>query len=108
MSDMDEYIKREDAMKALEEYRLSHTMSMHGDRELLMEFRDGVIGAMNAISFVPASDVVPKSEVAREIFEEIEKALNLSKCYGDSGIYFECDIENDIAELKKKYTEGQK
>ena len=108
VSDMDEYIKREDAMKALEEYRLSHTMSMHGDRELLMEFRDGVIGAMNAISFVPASDVVPKSEVAREIFEEIEKALNLSKCYGDSGIYFECDIENDIAELKKKYTEGQK
>ena len=47
-----------------------------------------------------------KAEVAREIFEEIEKALNLSKCYGDSGIYFECDIENDIAELKKKYTEG--
>ncbi len=46
-----------------------------------------------------------KDEVAREIFEEIEKALNLSKCYGESGIYFERDIETDIAELKKKYTE---
>lgn len=44
-----------------------------------------------------------KAEVAREIFEEIEKALNLSKCYGESGIYFEQDIETDIAELKKKY-----
>lgn len=54
---------------------------------------------------LPTVDVVPKSEVAREIFEEIEKALNLSKCYGESGIYFEHDIEADIAELKKKYTE---
>lgn len=48
------------------------------------------------------------SEVAREIFAEIERALNLSKCYGDSGIYFEKDIEIDIAELKKKYTEDAK
>ena len=55
---MDEYIKREDAMKALDEYRLSHTMSMHGDLELLIEFRDGVIGAMNAIKDVPTADVV--------------------------------------------------
>ena len=48
------------------------------------------------------------SDVAREIFAEIERALNLSKCYGDSGIYFEKDIETDIAELKKKYeSEGE-
>lgn len=60
---MGEYIKREDAMKALDEYRLSHTMSMHGDMDLLMEFRDGVVGAMNALAFVPTADVVPKSEV---------------------------------------------
>ena len=80
-----------------------------------------------AIANIPTADVVPKSEVervydnlkavleeraetkqevAREIFEEIEKALNLSKCYGNSGTYFEHDIETDIAELKKKYTEG--
>lgn len=43
------------------------------------------------------------TDVAEEIFAEIERALNLSKCYGDSGIYFEKDIETDIAELKKKY-----
>ena len=48
-----------------------------------------------------------KADVAREIFEEIEEALILSKCYGDSGVYFERDIETDIAELKKKYTEGE-
>ncbi|MBO7273844.1 MAG: hypothetical protein J6V22_03210 [Clostridia bacterium] len=60
---MAEYIKREDAMKALDEHRLSHTMSMHGDMEMLIEYRDGVIGAMNALAFVPAADVVPKSEV---------------------------------------------
>ena len=46
-------------------------------------------------------------EVAREIFEEIDRALNLSKCYGESGIYFEHDIEADIAELKKKHTENE-
>lgn len=51
-------------------------------------------------------DVVPKSEIAREIFEEIETALNLYKCYGDSGIYYEHYLEADIAELKKKHTEG--
>ncbi len=55
---MDEYIKREDAMKALEEYRLSQTMSKHGEMELLMEYRDGVVGAMNALAFVPTADVV--------------------------------------------------
>ena len=48
-----------------------------------------------------------KTEVAREIFEEIELALNLSRCYGDSGIYFEHSLEPDIAELKKKYTEDK-
>ena len=84
---------------------------------------------INRICNLPTADVVPKSEVerwrrnleavleeipetkrevAREIFEEIEKALNLSKCYGESGIYFEHDIEADIAELKKKYTEEKK
>ena len=82
----------------------------------------------DAIAKTPTADVAPKSEVerlyynlqavleeraetkreiAREIFEKIEKALNLSKCYGESGIYFEHDIETDIAELKKKYTESK-
>lgn len=41
--------------------------------------------------------------VAREIFAKIEKIFVLAKCYGDSGIYYERDVETDIAELRKKY-----
>ena len=151
---MAEYIDREVAKKMLDEYRISRTMSMYGDMDLLTEWREGVKCSMKKLDEVPTSDVVPKSEVvemqkeqlgrlkeiksevervtveyeamrgaansykmhyekaksevAREIFAEIDKALNLSKCYGESGIYFEYDIEADIAELKKKYTEGEK
>ena len=48
-----------------------------------------------------------KTEVAREIFEEIERILLLNKVCSDSGIYYEHDAERDITELKKKYTEEQ-
>lgn len=43
-------------------------------------------------------DVVPKSEVAREIFEEIERETK------NHGITY---AQRKIAELKKKYTEGK-
>ena len=53
---------------------------------------------------IPTADVVPKSEVAREIFEEIEK------CWIDSDTLPDCarlvDLDK-IAELKKKYTEDK-
>ena len=51
------------------------------------------------------ADVVPKSEVAREIFEEIEKICTDFPLYGnlDSLVL----SEHDFAELKKKYTEGK-
>ena len=47
-----------------------------------------------------------KAEVAREIFEKIESLLYLNQLQGDIfiGKYFDADLENDIAELKKKYT----
>ena len=61
---MDEYIKREDAVKALEEHILFHTISMHGSIELVNEYRWGVEGAINTLYYVPNADVVPKSEVA--------------------------------------------
>ena len=58
----------------------------------------------NVIDEVPTADVVPKSEVAREIFEEIEK------CWIDSDTLPDCarlvDLDK-IAELKKKYTEDK-
>ena len=62
---------------------------------------------------IPTADVVPKSEVAREIFEQVEKII-LENTYP----YFTkdgkpCNIWKPIsgydalAELKKKYTEGE-
>ena len=48
------------------------------------------------------------SDVAREIFEEIGTLLYLNSLQGDvfTGRYFSEELETDIAELKKKYTEG--
>ncbi len=126
---MDEYIKRADALKIIDNYSKAVT---EDGRVVVDAIRD-IIAVIT-----PTADVVPKSEddeivsaaakftlaeqearykalmaehdreVAREIFEEIENALNLSKCYGDSGVYFEHNVETDIAELKKKYTEEKK
>ena len=53
-----------------------------------------------------------RTEVAREIFEEIEKALSdnfhadcqMGDCIED---YYDNNLQDDIAELKKKYTEGK-
>lgn len=48
-------------------------------------------------------------DYASEIFAEIETLLALNILVGDvfTGKYFDADLENDIAELKKKYTEGE-
>ena len=124
---MSRYIDADKLLESLQEeldyYPLLYT------REQNEWFDKGLKRALRIVKIFPTADVVPKSEVerwrrnleavleeipetkrevAREIFEEIEKALNLSKCYGESGIYFEHDIEADIAELKKKYTEEKK
>ena len=50
-----------------------------------------------------------RREVAREIFEEIETLLYLNALQGDvfTGRYFSEELQTDIAELKKKYTEGK-
>ena len=47
-----------------------------------------------------------KQEVARGIFEEIERLLDLNSLAGDifTGKYFDIELKTDIAELKKKYT----
>ena len=52
----------------------------------------------------PTADVVPKSEVAREIFEEIEKLVVSRKLR--NGLIGDL-LESDIAELKNKYTENE-
>ena len=54
--------------------------------------------AIDLVEEAPPADVAPKSEVAREIFEEIEKVVNYALCV---------DITDWSAytELKNKYTE---
>lgn len=53
---------------------------------------------LREIKSLPTADVVPKSEVAREIFEEIEKIATAEGAYDYVSI-------QEIAELEKKYTE---
>ena len=52
---------------------------------------------------IDTADVVPKSEVASEIFEEIEKYWIKSDILPDCVRLVDLD---KIAELKNKYTEG--
>lgn len=49
-----------------------------------------------AIDRTPTADVAPKSEVAREIFEEIENRVGIRHDI--------LDVWDILAELKKKYT----
>ena len=72
-------------------------------REMVLTILDGQ----------PTADVAPKSEVAREIFAEIERLLDNyhSACLPAGEIYaytyYEGGLGEAIAELKKKYTEGE-
>ena len=72
---------------------------------------------LTEIEYAPTADVAPKSEVAREIFEEIERFIltcieNDEKVFnsGEDEYYdgrfmgFKI-VEEHLAELKKKYTE---
>ena len=84
--DMDEYIKREDALDAVL-FALVGTGHQSS--------------AIYAIRDVPTADVAPKSEVAGEIFEEIDELI-FQHGRGDlADKYFYLAMD----ELKKKYTE---
>jgi hypothetical protein len=61
---------------------------------------------------LPENGLKERIEVAREIFEEIERLLREHSdweilCDGKSLWYYEESIGADIAELKKKYQEGE-
>ena len=85
---MDEYINREDALDAVL-FALAGTG--HQSR------------AINGIKYLPIADVVPRAEVAREIFEEIEKNADF---LFDGFRNIVVLTEKDFEKLKKKYTEG--
>ena len=55
----------------------------------------------------PTAEVAPRAEVAREIFVEIDKALERNY-YDHPFEYYASYLRFQIANLKKKYTEGGK
>jgi hypothetical protein len=57
------------------------------------------------VSRQPTVDVAPKSEVAREIFGEIESMLIRYTFEDGYGEYISTGLVDEFAELKKKYTE---
>lgn len=128
---MDEYIKREDAIKAIQNVRevMSESMIRHRDvPDCVKSLCEEVIDASKKmINRIPTADVVPKSEVAellRLMFND-DCACNYNgndewlpeKCkfaltdcpmpQERLGCWMEF-VEYGLAELKKKYTEGEK
>ena len=60
-----------------------------------------ILGVVSSIENFPTADVAPKSEVAREIFEEVDSLLDLA-CHM---IGIEILSFPQYTELKKKYAE---
>ena len=125
---MDEYIKREDALKALQNVRDIMAESMIRHRHVpdcVKSLCEEVIDASKrVINRIPTADVVPKSEslpldvhealkqravekakadVAREIFAELETK---APWFCENQTAYE-HFNEELAELKKKYTEGE-
>ena len=64
-----------------------------------IECKHMIIRLLSMERYSPTADVAPRAELAREIFEEIDKLhIHVSSAYD----------ANRYAELKKKYTEEKK
>jgi dienelactone hydrolase len=81
--------------------------------EFYLHYGEHVDAFARLIDKQPTADVAPKSEVAREIFEEIEDSIAVhaftrkSEDYAE-GMYDAIEwVDSKIAELKKKYQEEQ-
>ena len=85
---MARYIDADEAIRLSKEDKLAWVYDLTDLEEFLVD--------------VPTADVAPKSEVAREIFEEIEKLI--LRYYNDEW-YTVPDLGCDVEILKKKYAE---
>ena len=111
--DMDGYRKLFD-----EEYKKTRKLISEGETHL-DNLAEGFSEASRVIDRMPTADVAPKSEVAREIFEEIENIIKSSHTVGftlTAPLKEALKEHNDgirkeklyyISKLKKKYTEGE-
>jgi hypothetical protein len=89
-----------DIDKLIAEYDRVHVGPAGGARKLMVE--------------APIADVAPRTEVAREIFEEIEELFRQHKegGYYLNGAWYperlDLYMEDAFEELKNKYAEGEK
>lgn len=101
---MDEYIKREDALKAIDRVRCEihkpHEKYVIG--ELLMGVFDSSFDACDrGVNRIPAADVAPKSEVAKAFRQRMNEKMGkhthlLGKEY----------VQRIMREIEKEFTEG--
>ena len=117
----DKYIKLSDAKNAIADYIAEQTVSKYGSLEACRDAKFAAQGAMKELDYIPAADVVPKSEVERlegELIVERTRRENAVDAYHEARqkiareIFAEIDILGTYnptlyAELKKKYTEEQ-
>jgi hypothetical protein len=87
-----------------------NALAEHAEIEGLLNMAHVHRRCLQMIEDEPTADVVPKSEVEK-IFEEIEDALSENfhaDCQMGDVIedYYDDNLRDAIAELKKKYTEG--
>ena len=112
---MDEYIKREEVLKIIADNCPHDKCGDNTEEEIGAGWACCYI--RKGVENIPTADVAPMAEVAREIFEEIEKVT--ARAYNDfmfnrDGVgmmatlvvEFSDELDLAIAELKKKYTEG--
>jgi hypothetical protein len=67
------------------------------------EFGKQTVMAVDDLKYLPTADVAPKSDVAREIFEEVRNSI-FQFIIGENCFDAVCGA---LAELKKKYTGEQ-
>ena len=92
---MPRYIDVETALKIIDNYAKTVT----ADGKVVVDAIRDIVGVIT-----PTADVVPKSEVASEIFAEIETLID-GKFSINHGVVLMS--KEDFSELKKKYTEGE-
>ena len=82
-------------------------------REVFLASSDAMKMLIECHGYALTHDADIKKEVAREIFEEIERLLSMHFCSclpkdaTEHYDYYEGDLADAVAELKKKYTEDQ-
>lgn len=75
---------------------------------LMPEGKRAFLSVVKWLELLPAADVAPKSEIAREIFAEIESCLDyIEEQLDEIPDSFLC-VKEDISALKMKYSEASK